>query len=210
MGNLIEIFLQNSITFLAIINPIGASALMLSVLNKNVTQEEIKEVAYKSTVTITIAFILVLIGGDIILNIFGIDIHSIKVIGGIVLIIMAINMLQGKKDSDNFKEKSSSDMAIVPVAIPIIFGPALFSTIIILKEQSQNIGDIIATVFAFIINALIVYFVFRNSIYIKKYLGKSGQEIITKIMGLIVGAIAVQFILTGSVYIIENYLNSMS
>jgi multiple antibiotic resistance protein len=207
MENFIESFLQHVITFFAIIDPIGASALMLSILHKDVTKAEIREIAYKSTLTMTIAFFVVLIGGNIVLKIFGIDINSIKVMGGIILILMAVQMIHGKKENDNLQEKTSSDMTIVPIAIPITFGPAIFTTIIIVKEQTQNFTDIIPIIFAFLVNALVVYLIFRNSIYIKHYLGKTGQAVITKIMGLIVGAIAVQFIIGGSVTLVNMYLN---
>lgn len=207
MENFIELFLQHSITFFAIIDPIGASALMLSILNKDVTREEIKEIARKSTLTAVVAFFVVLIGGNIVLKIFGIDINSIKVMGGIILIIMAVQMIHGRKDDDSIEKKSNSDMTIVPIAIPIIFGPAIFTTIIIVKEHTENFVDIIPIIFAFLANALVVYLVFKNSIYIKQYLGITGQAVITKIMGLIVGAIAVQFIIGGSVSLVNMYLN---
>lgn len=207
MESFIELFLQHSITFFAIINPIGASALMLSILEKDVTPAEINEIAYKSTLTILIAFFVVLIGGVFILEMFGIDIHSIKVIGGIILIIMSVQMIQGKKEDNTFKDKKNTDMSIIPIAIPILFGPALFSTIIILKGDSEDIIDIVPIISAFVLNAIAVYITLKNSTYLKKYLGETGQNVITKIMGLIVGAIAVQFILSGSVTLIKMYLN---
>ena len=73
--------------------------------------------------------------------------------------------------------------------------------------MSEDISDIIPIIFAFLVNALAVYITFRNSVYIKKILGETGQNVITKVMGLIVGAIAVQFILSGSVTLIQMYLN---
>jgi len=207
MENFIELFLQHTITFFAIINPIGASALMLSILHKDVTKEEIQEIAYKSTIAATVAFFIVLGGGIIVLDMFGIDINSIKVMGGIILILMAIQMVQAKKEDTSFKDRKCNDMTIVPIAIPIIFGPAIFTTIIIVRGTSENISDIIPIIFAFLVNAMAVYIIFRNSVYIKRYLGETGQNVITKIMGLIVGAIAVQFILSGSVTLIQMYLN---
>lgn len=207
MENFIELFLQHSITFFAIIDPIGASALMLSILHKDVSKQEIREIASKSTFTAIIAFFVVLIGGNFVLNMFGIDINSIKVMGGIILIIMAVQMIQGKKEDTPIQQKSSSDMTIVPIAIPIIFGPAIFTTIIIVKGHSEGFLELLPIIFAFLANAFVVYLTFRNSIYIKQYLGVTGQNVITKIMGLIVGAIAVQFILSGSATLVKMYLN---
>ena len=208
----LENFLQLSITFFAILDPIGVSAIMLSILHINVTKKEINEIAYKVTITITIAFFVVLIGGNFILQMFGIDSNSIKVIGGIVLIIMALNMIQGSKESkkltkeENAEVKVQDDLSIIPIAIPITFGPAVFSTIIILREQSDGILGILAVTLAFLVNASLVYIIFRNSLYIKKYLGLTGQNMVTKLMGLIVGAIAVQFIVSGIVELTKIYL----
>ena len=212
MQSFLELFLQLSITFFAILDPIGASAIMLSVLHSSVTKEEINIISKKVTITIVASFFVVLIGGNFILQMFGIDSNSIKVMGGIVLIITALSMLQGSKESKKLTKeegeeiKTQEDLSIIPIAIPITFGPGIFSTIIILKEQSAGVLDILAIVFAFFANAIFVYIIFKNSIYIKEYLGLTAQNIITKLMGLIVGAIAVQFIVSGIIELAKIYL----
>jgi len=212
VGIFLENFLLISITFFAIIDPVGVSAIVLSILHTNVTKQDINIMAYRVTVTIVIAFFIVLIGGNFILQMFGIDSNSIKVIGGIVLIMMALNMIQGSKESKKLTKeegeevKIQDDLSIIPIAIPITFGPAVFSTIIILKEQSDGFVGILAIVLAFLVNATLVYIVFKNSIYIKKYLGLTAQNMITKLMGLIVGAIAVQFIVSGIIELSKIYL----
>ena len=95
---------------------------------------------------------------------------------------------------------------MIPIGIPIAFGAGLFTTIIIFKHQAETFLDVVSITFAFCINALIFYLILKNSIYIKKYLGITGQNIITKLMGLIVGAIAVQFIISGIVALTKSYL----
>ncbi len=213
MQSFLELFLQQTITFFAIIDPIGASAVMLSLMHLNVTKKELSKVAYKSTITIIIAFFVVLIGGDMILKMFGINENSLKVIGGIVLILMALTMIQGSKEADkkiNKDEeneiKEHEDLSVIPIAIPITFGTGLFTTIIILKHQLESFADMFAMSMAFLVNAFLIYISFKNSIYIKKYLGLTGQNIITKLMGLIVGAIAVQFIVSGLIELSKFYL----
>ena len=74
-------FLQQSITFFAILDPIGISAIALSLLSVNITKSQINKVAFKTTFTIIIAFFVVLILGETILKIFGIDENSLKVMG---------------------------------------------------------------------------------------------------------------------------------
>ena len=204
-------FLQQSITFFAILDPIGISAIALSLLSVNITKSQINKVAFKTTFTIIIAFFVVLILGETILKIFGIDENSLKVMGGIVLILMAISMVNGTVKTKNDKsldEKKDEDLSVIPLGIPIAFGTGLFTTIIIFKHQAQTFMDLFSISMAFCINALVFYFILKNSIYIKKYLGLTGQNIITKLMGLIVGAIAVQFIVGGIVNLSKVYLSA--
>ena len=203
-------FLQQFITFFAILDPIGVSAIALSLFNKNITKTQISQIAFKTTFTIIIAFFVVIVTGDFILKLFGIDENSLKVMGGIVLILMAISMVTGsvtKKEEDN-KESEAEDISIIPLGIPIAFGTGLFTTIIIFKHQAQTVFDIFSISMAFCLNALVFYLILRNSVYIKKYLGMTGQNIITKLMGLIVGAIAVQFIVGGVVMLSKGYLGA--
>ncbi|MDZ7817880.1 MAG: MarC family protein [Aliarcobacter sp.] len=209
MDNL-STFLQQSITFFAILDPIGISAIALSILSTNITKTQINKVAYKSTLTIIIAFFVVLISGDMILKLFGIDENSLKVMGGIILILMAISMVNGPKTKadDSLDEKNNEELSVIPLGIPIAFGTGLFTTIIIFKHQAQTAFDLFSISMAFCLNALIFYLVLKNSIYIKKYLGLTGQNIITKLMGLIVGAIAVQFIVSGIVNLSKVYLSA--
>ncbi len=204
-------FLQQLITFFAILDPIGISAIALSLLSVNITKTQINKVAIKTTFTIIVAFFVVLLLGETILKLFGIDENSLKVMGGIVLILMAISMVNGTvktKDDKSVEDKKDEDLSVIPLGIPIAFGTGLFTTIIIFKHQAQTIFDLFSISIAFCLNALVFYFILKNSIYIKKYLGLTGQNIITKLMGLIVGAIAVQFIISGIVNLSKGYLGA--
>ena len=204
-------FLQQSITFFDILDPIGVSAIALSLFNKNITKTQISQIAYKSTLTMLVAFFIVLITGDFILKLFSIDENSLKVMGGIVLILMSISMVSGSvtdKKNESDEDRNDEELAVIPLGIPIAFGTGLFTTIIIFKHQAESFMDLFSITLAFCLNALIFYIVLKNSIYIKKYLGLTGQNIITKLMGLIVGAIAVQFIVSGIVHLAKGYLGS--
>jgi multiple antibiotic resistance protein len=204
-------FLQQSITFFAILDPIGISAIALSILSPNITKTQINKVALKTTITIIIAFFVVLISGEMLLKLFGIDQNSLKVMGGIVLILMAISMVNGTTKATEDKtlsEKNDEELSVIPLGIPIAFGTGLFTTIIIFKHQAQTALDLFSISMAFCLNALVFYLILKNSIYIKKYLGLTGQNIITKLMGLIVGAIAVQFIVGGIVSLSKGYLGA--
>ncbi len=212
MTNFFDLLLQDTITMMAIVDPLGVSAIMLSLLGENSTKEEISKIALKSTITIIISFFVVLLSGNFLLKLFGIEIDSLKVMGGIVLLLMAIKMVNGTSESKNqtkeerVEAKEHEDFSIIPLAIPITFGPGIFATVLILRNQSESIASLSAFVLGFLVVALSVYLAFKNSVYIKKYLGITGSKIITRLMGLIVGAIAVQFIVAGVSVLVKEYM----
>jgi len=196
----------------AILDPIGVSAIIPSLLHENITKMQMRRVAFVATITALIAFFIVLVTGDFVLKLFGIDINSLKAMGGIVLLLMAVNMVNGhsKKRSHHTKEeeedsKEHENIAVIPIGIPIIFGPGIFATIIVFKSQAVNVPDIFSLIIAFLINMLLLYLTLRNSIYIKKVVGITGERIVTRLMGLITGAIAIQFIVSGVIEIAKRY-----
>ena len=131
---------------------------------------------------------------------------------GIVLLLTAIKMVQGSMESKNQTEEEreeaikNDEFSVIPLGIPITFGPGIFATIIILRGQSMDATSLFALVLAYLIVALCVYLSFKNSIYIRKYLGITGQKIVSRLMGLIVGAIAVQFVVGGITTLVHHYM----
>ncbi|AFL67388.1 MarC family protein [Sulfurospirillum barnesii] len=212
MVDFFNLLLQYTITIIAIVDPLGVSAIMLSLLPQNTTKEHINKIAAKATMTIIVAFFVVLLSGNFLLNLFGIEIDSLKVMGGIILLLTAIKMVQGSMESKNQTEEErqeaikNDEFSIIPLGIPITFGPGVFATIIILRGEHLEMLSLSALVLAYLIVALSVYLAFKNSIYIRKYLGITGQKIVSRLMGLIVGAIAVQFIVGGVSVLVKHYM----
>ncbi len=212
MEHFFNLILSQGVAMFAILDPIGVSAIIPSLLHENITKMQMRRVAFVATITAMIAFFIVLVTGDFVLKLFGIDINSLKAMGGIVLLLMAVNMVNGhsKKRSHHTKEEDDSkeheNIAVIPIGIPIIFGPGIFATIIVFKSQAVNMSDIFSLIIAFLINMLLLYLTLRNSIYIKKVVGITGERIVTRLMGLITGAIAIQFIVSGVIEIAKRYI----
>jgi multiple antibiotic resistance protein len=212
MIEFLNLLLQHTITMFAIVDPIGVSAIMLSLLPSSATKPQINKIASKATLTIIISFFVVLISGNFLLKLFGIELDSLKVMGGIILLLTAIKMVNGSIENKNQTKEEREEVqnhdefAVIPLAIPITFGPGIFATIVILKGQTDTLVDLGALVIAYLIVAFAVYFAFKNSIYIKEYMGITGQKIISRLMGLIVGALAVQFIVSGICALAKEYL----
>ncbi|WP_456488491.1 MarC family protein [Caminibacter pacificus] len=192
--------LFDTISLITILNPIAAAAIMLSL----VKYSEIPQVARKTSMTVFIASLVTMFAGGYILKLFGINIPSIKAIGGVVLLIIALNMIQGKEvaPTNTTKEEHEAaenrdDVAIIPLAIPILFGPGVITTIIVLSEKSKTISEKIYLLCAIFLSSFIVFLTLRKADIISKFLGVNGLKIITRLMGLIIGAIAFLFLVGG-------------
>jgi len=192
--------LFDTVSLITILNPIAAAAIMLSL----VKYSDIPEVSKKTSLTVFVASVVTMLLGGVILKIFGINIPSIKAIGGVVLLIIALNMVQGKEvaPTNSTKEEKEAanekdDVSVIPLGIPILFGPGVITTIIILSEKSKLLVEKGILFVAIVLSTLIVYLTLRNAAYISKYLGVNGLKITTRIMGLIIGAIAFLFLIGG-------------
>ena len=192
--------LFDTISLVTILNPIAGAAIMLSL----VKYSEIPEVSKKTSITVFVSSVITMLLGGIILKIFGINIPSIKAIGGVVLLIIALNMVQGKSiapTNSTPKEHEAAaqrdDVSVIPLAIPILFGPGVITTIIILSEKSKSLIEKGILFGAILLSSIIVYLTLRNAAYISKFLGVNGLKITTRIMGLIIGAISFLFLVGG-------------
>jgi multiple antibiotic resistance protein len=192
--------LFDTISLLTILNPIAAAAIMVGL----VKYSEIKEVSKKASFAVFISSVITMFAGGFILKVFGINLPSIKAIGGVVLLLIAINMIQGKEivatnqtREEHQAAQNKDDIAIIPLAIPILFGPGVITTIIVLSEKSKTVIEKAYLLGAIFLASVITYAILRNASYISKYLGVNGLKIVTRLMGLIIGAIAFLFLVGG-------------
>jgi len=204
LPNIFTLLLKDVVSLIAILDPIAAAAIMISLVPPETPKKVIDDISLRSSVLVFVASLVTLFFGDIIFRFFGINIDSIKVMGGIILLIFAIHTVNGnisagtKQTEEEINEAAlKEDIAIVPLGIPILFGPGVMVTIIILKERVFSLLSLIVLLVAIAVVSFITYLTLKNSRILIKRLGITGTKIITRIMGLIVGAIASQFIISG-------------
>ncbi len=198
--------LHDTIALITILNPIAAAGLLVTMVSPP-TPANIYPAAWRATLTVLIASLVTLFTGEFLFRLFGINVYSIKVIGGVILMMIAVNMAYGqptkarhtKEEQEEAEEKE--DVSIVPLGIPILFGPGVIATIIVLNHNDFARYGLIPSyglvTVAILLSAIVVYFTLRYSGIINRALGVTGMKIMTRIMGLIVGAIAAQFLIDG-------------
>jgi multiple antibiotic resistance protein len=141
--------------------------------------------------------------GRLILQFFGITLPAFQIAGGLILFRIAIDMLEGRGHFNRIDTSSSlnaanyRDVALVPLAVPLLSGPGAISTVLILTSRSKDYLEdtLILLSLAFVLLLTYVFFRFARSLL--EYLKETRVRLLTRLMGLIMAALAVQFVLEG-------------
>ena len=164
---------------------------------------EKKRIAKKTAIFGCLVLVIFAIFGDFILSFFQITVDSLRVIGGILILAIAMDMMQGRKPRakhtpEEVKESGErEDISFFPLAVPMLAGPGAITTAIVLMKTAETIPFKVIVLISIIFTFLITGILFRMSEQIHRVLGVTGSMVITRMMGLILGAIAVQFITKG-------------
>jgi multiple antibiotic resistance protein len=201
-------YIQIIIALIVIIDPIGAIPIFVS-MTADFTEQERRHTAYVTSLSVSIILVVSFLVGHWILKLFGINIASFRVGGGILLLLMSISMMHAKESAAKHTETEDEEahgkehIAVVPLAIPLLAGPGAISLSIIYAEKMGGIlnkGFLLASCVAV---GFLMWGALRLAMPISKVLGKTGINIVTRIMGLILAAIAVQFIASGAVALVK-------
>ncbi|POQ99663.1 hypothetical protein AU468_10155 [Alkalispirochaeta sphaeroplastigenens] len=145
--------------------------------------------------TMAVGITLFLLGNHI-FALFGINLHSFRMGTGILLMLSAINLVQGGSTAP-LKGIDREAISIVPLAIPITVGPATVGYLLVLSSEQTAPAEAALTLGAFALAACAVGTLLFISSWIERVLGRSGITILSKITGLILSALAAQMFMQG-------------
>jgi multiple antibiotic resistance protein len=196
--------LKPLIALLAIVNPIGVVPFFIH-FTQNLTSDQRKRTIRVSAFTAFIVIAVSAIAGLKIIEFFGISLASFQVGGGTLLLISAIQMLnaqpaEGRKEDvseGESKVDAGASIAVVPLTIPLLTGPATISTMVIYADKTRHWWQIGVLVGYGVVVALATFLVFSASGRIARVLGQTGINIMTRLMGLILAALAVELLADG-------------
>jgi len=187
----------------AIMNPITNLPVFLS-LTEGGGPEIQRQTALKATLYSLVMGAIFAIGGRQILTLFGITVDDFRVAGGLVVLLIALNMLHGEKSSTHNgtpEEKNAypapESVAFYPLTFPIIMGPGTITTLIVFSHQIKGIPDMIAFAAVFGLLIAMLGLVFFNAPVLARYLSDTMRVIMSRLMGMILAAIAVAMIADG-------------
>jgi len=195
--HLISTFIVQFWALFLTIYPLGVTPIFISLTSKY-TDTEKKKIADKGTMIAFFILVFFALTGSLLLDLFGITLAAFRIAGGILLILLSIEMVIAKTPVSSQSEESSTNIAVFPISIPLLSGPAAITMLILFIRQSQ--GAILPkslVILALFANMFIVWLCLRFANKIGKLLGKTGSNILTKIFGILLTALACQFIIDG-------------
>ncbi|WP_305064353.1 MarC family protein [Methanococcoides sp.] len=200
--NPVGYFIYSFITLFVIVSPITAVITFITLTN-NQTLDEKNVIAKKSVALAFVIAVFFMFTGNIILDVLGISLDSLKVAGGLLLIMIAFEMMQAKTSRESITDKEMDesskrdDIWIFPIAMPILTGPATITTVIVLTETAGLVQQKTLIMLALVLTYSITLVTFLFSRRIHKKIGYNGMLVLTRLFGLFLGAISVSMIASG-------------
>ena len=163
--------------------------------------------ARKGAITCFIVLTVFALAGRVIFRMFGITLPAFEIAGGLILLLIGLDMLEAKRsptqetsgDTEEAaaKECAGEEAGIVPLGIPMLAGPGAISSVMVLVGQVTTAWQMAAIVGCIAFTALVSYFVLSGASRVRGFLGETGIRILVRIMGLLLVALAMQFFVNG-------------
>lgn len=194
-----EILLATFTTLFSVVNPFGAMPVFLTLTEED-TPAERAGIALRACLYMIGVLSVSFFAGQYVLNFFGINIHHLRIAGGILLMRSAFELLtpggNRSKISDATLEESmhKSDISFTPLAMPMLSGPGSMAVCIGLFTKQLTYTEIGLIVFGFVLVALAAYVILLSSLRLTRFLGRAGMAALARIMGFLTLAIGVSFL----------------
>ncbi len=195
-------YIKTLLGIIVIVNPIAIAPIFMGL-----TEDETPASKNRIALTASLVSALLLAGaslvGEPMLSFFGVSLPSFRVAGGILLLVIAIQMVNARQPRTKYtpgeaEEAANKDnIAVVPLAIPLLAGPGAISTTILYASHADGWFDRLFLILACLTTGFITYLALRLSKNIGRLLGKTGINIVTRLFGLLLASLGVEFIVGG-------------
>ncbi|MGH9358792.1 MAG: MarC family protein [Candidatus Acidiferrales bacterium] len=162
-----------------------------------------RRMARRASWTCFLTLVCFALAGSLIFRVFSITLPAFKIAGGIILLLIGIDMLQARRSATNEAPGESQeaaekeDVGVIPLGIPMLAGPGSISTVMVLMAESGRWWQSIPVFVSIALTAVFSYWVLAGADRVRRYLGETGIRIMMRFMGLLLVAVAVQFMLSG-------------
>ena len=192
------------VTLFVVVDPIGVAPIFAALTARDAPAERRRQ-AHHGVLLAAAVLLVFALGGEFVLARLGISLPAFRIAGGLLLLLLAIDMVMARQSGlrattpdEEAEGARKSDIAVFPLAIPLIAGPGALTSVMLLMGSAS--GDLIAqmTVIAVLLVVLAISWVcLLLALKLVRHLGVTGINVITRVLGLVVAALAVQFMIDG-------------
>ena len=207
-----DLFIYLFAALFSVLNPIGTVPIFVG-LTQGDSKQECSRISLWTAINVFAILIISFFAGQYVLSFFGISIDSLRIAGGLIIVSSGFSLLSGKfnkKRGINKKIETDAqkrnDIALTPLAIPMLAGPGSISLLIAFYQEHNSTNELIIASLAIFAIAAVIFIILRSAHYLAKILGASGIVAISRIVGFIVIAIGIQYIISAITNIIKANL----
>jgi multiple antibiotic resistance protein len=190
-------------TAFTIIDPIGMIPMTLAATAR-VSRERRNQIVDQAVIVAAGIILFMGVVGRLLLDYLGITLPAFMIAGGILLFLIAIDMLfarptRAKRTEAEEREAAAGENpAVFPLAVPMIAGPGTIATVLLLVNLSRGDRmDLSIVALAYVVALIVTWLCMRGSTWLLHYIGTTGIHVVTRLLGIILAALAVQFVLNG-------------
>ncbi|MEH0929586.1 multiple antibiotic resistance protein [Micromonospora violae] len=200
----LKLFGEVFVTLLVITDPPGMMPIFLA-LTGPLPARDRNRAAWQAVALALGVIVVFAVAGQTLLDYLHVDLPALQAAGGLLLVLVALELLTGKADDPS--QQVTSNIALVPLGTPLLAGPGAIVATMLFVQQADGLGEFSAIAVAILAVMVAVWIVLRFSGGIVKILRPGGIEVLTRIAGLLLAAIAVQLIADAVAAFVTHYVN---
>jgi len=191
-------YLSSTIRFVFLLAPFFVVTMFLA-LTRGFPAEEKASVIHRATVSAFVLGVILFFAGPLLFEAIGITLNSFRIGAGCLLFLTAISLVNNgtRNHATDLPNESRDDVAVVPLAIPVMIGPATVGAILVYGAELKSFPEVAGGLLGLVSGLGVLSVLLHLSGYLEKALGKTGLNILSKISGLILSAMAAEIVLTG-------------
>ena len=190
-----KFFTEVFVTLLVIIDPPGTVPVFLG-LTRCRSARARNRLAWQAAVVAFGVIVAFALFGRTILNYLGVGLPALEGAGGLLLLLVSLELLTGKSDEPTSAQRARANVAFVPLGTPLLAGPGAIVATMLYVQRIHGVANVLALALAILAATVVVWLAMRFSTVIHRILTDNGVELLTRIAGLLLSAIAVQLVAT--------------
>ena len=199
---MLEFALSSFVTLLLVVDPVGLVPAFLAA-TAGISEKDRRAIVWRAPLIAASILVVIALIGNWLLRQLGIGIPAFQIAGGLLLFGVSYRMIFGDRphrearEADKVLSEHASDIAVFPLAIPMMAGPGAIATTLLLSGDAGNAGQLAINIAIILLVCLLCMICFAASTLIARTLGRTGNAVLSRLLGILLAAYSVQFVLNG-------------